>query len=136
MERRKVLKLFIAAGSLAASGSFLYPLSKYLLPSAATSQTEKVTVEKKDVPAGEALDIVVNGTPAILINRPGKGYVALTRVCTHLGCLVDYQKEQQRLFCPCHAGVYSLEGRVLAGPPPKPLKQFALDISGDTIIIG
>lgn len=136
MERRKVLKLFIAAGSLAVSGSFLYPLTKYLLPSQATSRGEKVTVKKEEVPAGEALNIVIYGTPAILINRPGKGYIALTRVCTHLGCLVDYQKDQQRLFCPCHAGVYSLEGRVLAGPPPKPLKQYALDISGDTIVIG
>ena len=41
--------------------------------------------------------------------------------CTHLGCAYSWQSDQQQFTCPCHAGVYGLDGKVLAGPPPRPL---------------
>jgi len=45
--------------------------------------------------------------------------------CTHLGCLVSYASGSTTFVCPCHGGVYALaDGRVLAGPPPRPLDQL------------
>jgi Rieske Fe-S protein len=42
--------------------------------------------------------------------------------CTHLGCLVDYDAASHTFLCPCHGGVFALaDGRVLDGPPPRPL---------------
>jgi Rieske Fe-S protein len=41
--------------------------------------------------------------------------------CTHLGCAFAWQVEQHQFACPCHAGVFGIEGSVLAGPPPRPL---------------
>ena len=41
--------------------------------------------------------------------------------CTHLGCAYSWQTDQHQFTCPCHAGVYGLEGNVLAGPPPREL---------------
>ncbi|HSB34942.1 MAG TPA: Rieske (2Fe-2S) protein, partial [Nitrospirota bacterium] len=97
---------------------------------------QRLVISKKELGAGEAKDIVFNNTPGVVINRPDKGYIALSRVCTHLGCLVEYQKEKNRLLCPCHAGTYDLAGGVTSGPPPKPLQQFPLKVEGDSIIIG
>ena len=57
-------------------------------------------------------------------------------VCSHLGCLVDYDKVRNRIFCPCHAAVFDLEGNVVTGPPPKPLQKLPLRVEGESIVIG
>jgi Rieske Fe-S protein len=41
--------------------------------------------------------------------------------CTHLGCAYSWQAAQHQFACPCHAGVFALDGRVLTGPPPRGL---------------
>ncbi len=134
--RREFLQRVLAALGLTTLASFLYPLYQYFSPRTQEAAAKHLVLSKKDIPAGDAKNIVFNNTPAIVINRPDKGFIALSRVCTHLGCLVDYQKDQKRLLCPCHAGTYDLSGAVIAGPPPKPLPQFPLRVEGDSLIIG
>jgi cytochrome b6-f complex iron-sulfur subunit len=56
------------------------------------------------------------------------GFLALYRVCTHLGCIVPWSEEEQRFHCPCHAAVFNVQGEVLAGPPPRPLDLFPVEI--------
>ncbi len=134
--RREFLRKALAVLGLTTAVSFFYALVKYFSPPLELSGATRLVVSKKDVPLGEAKDIIFNNTPAILVNRPDKGYIALSRVCTHLGCLVDYQKDRKRFLCPCHAGTYDLAGNVIAGPPPKPLQQFPVKVEGDSVIIG
>ncbi len=134
--RRQFLQKTLAFLGLTTLASFLFPLYKYFSPPAGEAEGKKLVLSKKEIPVGEAKDIVFNNTPGVVINRPEMGYVALSRVCTHLGCLVEFQKEQKRLLCPCHAGIYDFSGSVIAGPPPKPLLQFPLKVDGDSIIIG
>lgn len=65
--------------------------------------------------------------------EPGK-FVAYSRRCTHLSCPVEVQTDQNRIYCPCHNGAFALEdGRVLQGPPPRPLTQISVEIRGDQI---
>jgi cytochrome b6-f complex iron-sulfur subunit len=134
MKRRSFLGMLATALGLTAFGSIAYPLLRYLAPPSKHAGAGKGSFKKSDI--GNAKEIVVNGTPAIIINRPGKGYIALSRVCTHLGCLVEYDRDNKRLVCPCHAGIYDLEGRVLSGPPPKPLTAFPLKVEGEDITVG
>ncbi len=134
--RRAFLQKIITFLGLTTLASFLYPLYKYFSPPAAVTGALQFVLSKKELPIGEAKDIVFNNIPCVVINRPDKGYVALSRVCTHLGCLVDYQKDKKRMLCPCHAGTYDLSGNVTFGPPPKPLQQFPIKVEGDSIIIG
>ncbi len=136
INRREFLQKALAVLGLTTLASFVYPLYKYFSPQTEEGGTKQLVLSKKDIPAGEAKDIVFNNTPGVLINRPDKGFIALSRVCTHLGCLVDYQKDKKRLLCPCHAGTFDLSGNVISGPPPKPLPQFPLKVEGDSIIIG
>jgi cytochrome b6-f complex iron-sulfur subunit len=56
------------------------------------------------------------------------GFLAPYRVCPHLGCIVPWSEERQRFECPCHAAVFNMEGEVLAGPPPRPLDLFPVEI--------
>jgi menaquinol-cytochrome c reductase iron-sulfur subunit len=46
---------------------------------------------------------------------------ALSATCTHLGCQVQWDGAAERFHCPCHGGTYDSAGRVLGGPPPRPL---------------
>lgn len=136
MKRRSFLKSILSVlGSLTAV-SFLYPLVRFLAPPKSEARTKKLILQKGEVPSGASKDIIVNDTPAIIINSPGKGLIALSKVCTHLGCLVEYDRGRNRLLCPCHAGVYDLEGNVVSGPPPKPLPKLPLRVEGENIVIG
>ncbi|MBI5196374.1 MAG: Rieske 2Fe-2S domain-containing protein [Nitrospirae bacterium] len=136
MKRRGFLKLLTFVLGSAAVGAFAYPLVRFLTPHEAKTTGEQVTVKKSDLPLGEGKEIVFGGTPAIVVNVKGMGYIALSRICTHLGCLVEYNKEINRFICPCHAGTFSIEGHIISGPPPKPLTRLLLNVQGENIIIG
>jgi cytochrome b6-f complex iron-sulfur subunit len=136
MKRRRFLNFLLTLLGLATVGSIVYPLGRYLAPPKEKGKSKQISLKTSDIPSGEAKDIAFAGIPTMVINRPGKGFVALSRVCTHLGCLVDYDKARSRIFCPCHAAVFDLEGNVVSGPPPRPLQRFPLRVEGESIVIG
>jgi len=136
MKRRNFLRASVAFLGSVTFLSFLYPLLRFLAPPGSEAKTKKLTFPKGEVPVGASKDIVFNNSPAIVINRPGKGLIAFSKVCTHLGCLVEYERDKNRLVCPCHAGIYDLEGNVMSGPPPKPLPKLPLRVEGENIIVG
>lgn len=134
--RREFLKKGLSLLGLTTLAAFVYSLYRFFSPPPEVTGSKQLILSKREIPAGEAKEIVFNDTPGIIINRPEQGYIALSRVCTHLGCLVDYQKDRKRMLCPCHGGTYDLSGRVTSGPPPRPLQVFPLNVEGDSIIIG
>ena len=136
MNRRKFLKSLLFFLGSTAFVSFVYPLVRFLEPPGSGAQGGKTIIKRAEIPVGASKDIVVNNTPAIIINVPDKGFIALSKVCTHLGCLVEYDKPGKRLQCPCHAGAFSLTGNVLSGPPPKPLRKYSVKVEGEDIVIG
>jgi cytochrome b6-f complex iron-sulfur subunit len=137
MKRRRFLKVVLAFLGSITVFSFVFSILKFLtaLPTRA-ADAKKLVIRKSEIPSGEAKNIIYQNAPAVIINRPDKGFIALLRTCTHLGCLVEFNKSRQKLLCPCHAGTYDLDGSVGSGPPPKPLTAIPLKIDGDTIIIG
>jgi cytochrome b6-f complex iron-sulfur subunit len=136
MERRQLLKTSLAFLGTTALVSFVYPASKFLVRQKSSIPDTPLTINKDEIPTGTAKEIVFNETPLVVINRKGSGFIALSRVCTHLGCLVGYDKFNNKLVCPCHAGEFDLEGRVLSGPATKPLLRYSIKITADQITIG
>ena len=55
--------------------------------------------------------------------------------CTHLGCRVTWNQSRDGFVCPCHDGVFNIDGAVVAGPPPRPLDQFEHRIENGQIQI-
>jgi cytochrome b6-f complex iron-sulfur subunit len=137
MKRRRFLQILLAFLGSITFLSFAYSLLEFLtsLPPK-SADFKKLTIHKNEVPSGEAKNFIFNNIPAVLLNVQNKGYIAFSRTCTHLGCLVEYNKNRQKLICPCHAGIFDLEGNVVSGPPPQPLTVLPLKIEGETIIIG
>jgi cytochrome b6-f complex iron-sulfur subunit len=136
MERRQLLKTSLAFLGTTTLISFVYPASKFLIPPKSNAKDAQITIDKDQIPTGTAKEVTYNGIPLVIINRRGSGFIALSRVCTHLGCLVGYDSFNSKLVCPCHAGEFDLEGKVLSGPAAKPLQRYPLKISSKQITIG
>ena len=72
--------------------------------------------------------------PCILVRLAEKEFAAYSQSCTHLMCPVHYRHEKKELYCPCHEGFFSAEdGRVLAGPPPRPLPRYPVELRGEEL---
>ena len=95
------------------------------------------TVAKRSALVASSADIPAGGvklfrypTPqdaCIMVRKPDGQLVAYSQKCTHLSCAVYYSKQENRLECPCHEGYFSIDsGRVLQGPPPRPLPRILL----------
>jgi len=136
MERRKLLKSSLAFLGTTTLISFVYPASKFLIPPKSNAQDAQVTLDKETIPPGTAKEVTYNEIPLIVINRRGSGFIALSRVCTHLGCLVGFDSFNNKLVCPCHAGEFDLDGNVLSGPATKSLQRYPLKIGSKQITIG
>jgi len=67
----------------------------------------------------------------LYIFREGNDFHAISAVCTHLYCVVDWKPDRQSFSCSCHGSVFSKEGINLSGPAPKPLPWFALSLAAD-----
>jgi Rieske Fe-S protein len=66
--------------------------------------------------------------PCILVRYGADEYAAYSQKCTHLSCAVYYSAENRRIECPCHEGYFSVrDGRVLQGPPQRPLPRVTLE---------
>jgi len=71
---------------------------------------------------------------AILVRTTDGNYYAHGQRCSHLGCFVNFNREQKRFECPCHSGAYDLRnGSVLHGPPRRPLDHIFLEMRGGEV---
>ena len=59
----------------------------------------------------------------------------LSAVCTHTGCNVSWQSGEEKFVCPCHEGRYDLTGKVLSGPPPRPLTKLETRLQNGELFI-
>ncbi|MCX8026311.1 MAG: ubiquinol-cytochrome c reductase iron-sulfur subunit [Thermodesulfovibrionales bacterium] len=72
----------------------------------------------------------------IYISPTTKGHIALSPVCSHLGCLVNWDSISKEFVCPCHAGRYNMFGDVISGPPTRPLSRLPIQIENGKVFVG
>jgi menaquinol-cytochrome c reductase iron-sulfur subunit len=72
---------------------------------------------------------------AWLVNKGGNEFVVFDPRCTHLNCPYYWDKEKQMFLCPCHDGKFDLDGKVIGGPPPRPLDRLEATMEGDVILV-
>ena len=74
---------------------------------------------------------------AYILTEDGRNFVAMSNICSHLGCRVRWISDQGQFFCPCHNAVFSKQGDVVTGPPPRPLDQYEVKVEdGQLHILG
>ena len=65
----------------------------------------------------------------------GRDFIALSNICTHLGCRVRWIMDQDEFFCPCHNATFNKKGEVLSGPPPRPLNRYEVKVENDQLYV-
>ncbi|MGE5620553.1 MAG: ubiquinol-cytochrome c reductase iron-sulfur subunit [Sphingomonadaceae bacterium] len=55
--------------------------------------------------------------------------------CVHLGCAFNWQEAQKEFLCPCHGGRYSIDGKVIGGPPPRPLDTLEWRVEQGNLVV-
>lgn len=120
---------FVANGIVALLGQLKQHTQAHAFPRLAVAQREELPIG-----GAKVFYYPTEHDPCLLVRLESDHYVAFGQQCTHLGCPVYYRATERRLHCPCHEGWFHAEdGRVLAGPPSRPLPRIALDIQGDQV---
>ncbi len=143
MNRRHLINWFLGTSFGALLVSIVYPMIRFITPpriaEASTNQVEGGQTDDPDL-AQKGFKILRFGAePVILVKAAENDYRAFSATCTHLDCIVTYQKDKRDIYCNCHGGTYDLTGRNVAGPPPRPLTPFKVNLvakgSGTSTIV-
>ena len=135
--RRSVLNWLLSVWAAGVAGSILYPVLRYLVP---PDIPEAAT---QSVPGGKAATLMPNSArivpfgsvPALIVRTAAGDYRAFSATCTHLACTVQYRPDLQHIWCACHNGHYDVNGRNIAGPPPRPLEQYDVNVRNDELVV-
>jgi menaquinol-cytochrome c reductase iron-sulfur subunit len=73
---------------------------------------------------------------AWVYRKSGDAFVLYDIHCTHVGCPVNWSPQAGRFFCPCHGAAFDPDGRVIAGPPPRPLDRFEVRVADGMVYAG
>ena len=80
--------------------------------------------------------IQTNKKRSVYVTDEGNGnFVVLSRVCSHLNCLVRWEESKRQFLCPCHGGVFDEEGNVVAGPPPRALEKLSVKVEDGVLYV-
>ncbi len=135
--RRGIVGWLLGGGFTASIVAFLYPVIRFMAP------PEIAEASVNEVTAGKVQEFKVNAgkivkfgnTPALLIRLGDSEWRAFSGICTHLNCTVQYQEANRQIWCACHNGLYDLNGKVVSGPPPRPLDEFTVRVRGDEVVL-
>jgi cytochrome b6-f complex iron-sulfur subunit len=127
--RRVFIDLLLSASVLGWLASVTYPILRYLKPLPQTGPTGPTRLTHEEISKLEENKFVitmVNGKRTIALEPKDEELLAFSAICTHEGCTVTYLAGKEIIWCPCHDGRYDLHGRVISGPPPRPLPEYAI----------
>jgi cytochrome b6-f complex iron-sulfur subunit len=136
-ERRTLLRWLLGGGFTASALSFLYPAIKFMnpppVPEASTNEVSAGKVQSLKPNSGKIVKF--GSRPALLVRVSETEWRAFSAICTHLNCTVQFQDSTRQIWCACHNGYYDLNGKVVSGPPPRPLEEFSVHIRGEDVVI-
>ncbi len=141
MNRRTFFEKFVGALFGGTALAFFAPALAYLFPNRNFGATGREftdaagqTISANSIPESGNRIGMLGGKPAVVLRHHGE-LVALSAVCTHLGCIVAFNASANIFQCPCHGGKYDRDGKVIGGPPPQPLERLTIRIEDDKIIL-
>ncbi len=135
--RRDFINWLLGIGVVGWFASIIFPLLEYVNPpKTPEAQVTAVKVGKTDeFPPNSGKVFKFGNAPAILIRTDTGDFRALSAVCTHLGCTVQYVSDTKIIWCACHNGRYDLNGNVISGPPPKPLQTYKVIVQKNEVYV-
>src|SRR5436189_3452387 len=133
--RRSFLDYLLGSTAVATLGAIVYPIFRFMSPPQIVESTENSVVAAKlgEVPLNSGKIFKFGNKPGILVRTSAGELKAVSAVCTHLECIVQYRPDTKQIWCACHNGQYNLNGKNIGGPPPRPLEEYAVNLRGDDI---
>lgn len=122
--RRDLLNVALGTTSLLAAAVLGGPVGLFLAtPGDERSlRGDKFVGRIESISPNSARTLVIDGEEFLIIRRDETHFSALAATCTHSEvCSVKWDPERRQLVCPCHRGVFDVQGNVVSGPPPRPL---------------
>ena len=95
------------------------------------ASSQRIAVDGALPDVGMARLIGANGSsPPVYFCRDAGGLYAISAICTHQGCTVDFQSAASGFHCPCHGSTFSFNGLVEGGPATRPLVHYGVCLGG------
>lgn len=138
--RRGFVRYLLGFSIVSTIVGVLTPIFGYLWPPARSTQAgggRTLVGTTSDIPPGEGKVLPVNDKPVIVVHTQDGQVRAFSAICTHLGCVVEWEDQRQFILCPCHDGRFNaLTGAVISGPPPAPLPAMTVVVEEENIYVG
>ena len=80
--------------------------------------------------------ILSEKSTAWVVKQSDNQVVAFGPQCTHLGCAYHWEERKNEFLCPCHSSLFSMDGKVVSGPAPRPLDRYQTRIDGTRLLVG
>ncbi len=78
---------------------------------------------------------VIDSSGVVWVLKEKENYVVFDSHCSHLGCPYNWDSAKEQFVCPCHGGIFGKDGRVVAGPPPRPLDRIPVKTENGSLFI-
>ncbi|MHB2148805.1 QcrA and Rieske domain-containing protein [Calditrichota bacterium LG25] len=132
-------EFFFKSGVFAALGAslalFFRNLILYIFPEKKEKTYHKYLVaHEREFKDGRPKQISLGKTPVYVVPHDGQ-FKVMSGICTHLGCIIKWEQDKNRFFCPCHNGIFDKLGNVIGGPPPRPLDEFKVVVEDQKIYV-
>jgi menaquinol-cytochrome c reductase iron-sulfur subunit len=80
--------------------------------------------------------VISEKSTAWVVKNSGNQMTAFGPQCTHLGCAYHWEEGKGQFLCPCHTSLFSIDGKVVSGPAPRPLDRFQTKLNGSKLLLG
>ena len=157
--RRQFIKYLVGSSSATVAASWLWPVASsaqdgleelclrypensrcedYLPGVAALDEAEMpymAAAVLETAEAGDRLFATGLDNPAYLVIDDSAAFAnyAISSVCTHLGCTVEWEPDTQEFACPCHGSRFDAEGQTTRGPANRPLERVTVVVKDDEV---
>ena len=134
ISRRRLIGYAWIGAAVIVVGELIGGTFAFLWPRKKQEKGEKIFIAGKvnDFKVGE---VIYFRKEKAFVQRLEGGFLALSTVCPHLRCVVNWNEMQKRFECPCHGAKFNRNGEVLEGPPPRPLDLYKLQIVEEKLVI-
>ena len=133
--REFLINMIMTVGLLSGLGSLFIRFFQFLYPMVPPLKFIEVLAAKRgDIPLNSARAFNLPQGKVMIANKENK-LQAFSAICTHLACIYHWEDDKNRFHCPCHHGMFDIDGKVLSGPPPRPLDRIETVVRGDDVYL-
>lgn len=134
ISRRRLMAYAWMGAAAIVMGELIFGTFAFLWPRRKGPKVETVFIAGKvtDFKVGEIIPFRKERT---FVLRTEGGFLAMSAICTHLHCVVNWNEMLKKFECPCHGAKFNLNGEVLEGPPPRPLDLYKLQLVAGNVVV-